>query len=238
MKYITLDRIILVAGIIFLLCLVKCQREKTLIAESVVTELQLKNQELDSIKNLQDQVIYTQTVLETLSQKSIKDLTDSMFNLKTKYKKDLTKVLAYYSSTSKTEVKDKQIPYLDTGKMKKFSDSIEASCREVLDYYRKKTVEVPKTVYDSSKHFVFSGQILKNGFNVNKVTFPDSTYLRFAEKKGGLFKKNYTEVQVLHTNPYVTVTSSNSVIYKSPPKSRIIERVLIFAGGVLLGSKL
>lgn len=238
MKYITLDRIILVAGIIFCLFLVKCEREKTLIAESVVTELQLKNQELDSIKNLQDQVIYTQTVLETSSQKSIRDLTDSMFNLKKRHSRDIKNVTAYYSSVSHTTVKDKLVPYLDTLGMKRFSDSLEAQCESVIKFYRDSTVQVPKSVYDSSKHFVFSGQILKNGFNVNKVTFPDSTYLRFAEKKGGLFKKNYTEVQVLHTNPYVTVTSSNSVIYKSPPKSRIIERVLIFAGGVLLGSKL
>lgn len=238
MKYITIDRVIFVVIIICLLFLAKCQADSKKIAESQVTELQLRNQTLDSSKNSLQQVVYTQTAIETASQESIKSLTDSIFKLKKSQERKVKDVIAYYSSISHTTIQGKKIPYLDTIKMKRFSDSVEQRCADVIKFYRDSSVEIPKEVRDSSQNFVFSGTVLKDTFLINKVSFPDSTYLRFVTHKNGLFKRNTVETQIFHTNPYVSVTSSNSVIYKPPVKRNLLIKALILAGGIYLGTKL
>lgn len=237
MKYLTLDRGIFVAIILCLLFLMKCQADKLKIAGSTITSEQLANQKLDSMNNALGQKVLTQEVLVAANQESLRKLTDSVFNLKKSQDKKIKEVIAYYSSISKTEIRERLVPYIDTIKTKKFSDSLEKVCQEVIKFYEDSSILVPQPVKDSGQHFVFKGTVKKEGLQIEQVSFPDSLYLRFVEK-GGFLKKRTVEVQVLHTNPYINVTSSNSVIYKPPAKARWLERALILAAGIFIGTKL
>lgn len=237
-KYLTLDRIILAILLILCLGIVKCQNDKIIEAKTVITDLDLKSQKLDSIKNKYGETILIQYALVTSSQKSIRQLTDTIFNLKKAQEKQIKNVIAYYSNVTSTGIKNHTIPYLDTAKMKRFEDSVERVCASVIKYYRDSSVEVPKDVKDSSKNFVFSGTVLKDSFQIKKIEFPDSMYLRFVEKKGGMFKRQSVEVQMFHTNPNIKVLNSNSILYKPPTKLGIVEKLTIFAIGIFLGLKI
>lgn len=218
------------------------------ILESQVTSLKLEKQRSDSIINKQGQTIYTQETIITKDQESIKQLAQEKFNLGKKYEKQVKEVIAYYSSKTNTIVKNVPVPFVDTVARKKFSDSLEAVCVEVINYYKNNSVEVPVKVGVDDSSLSFHGTVNITGFKIDSLSIPDSTYLRFDQIKGGflkrdfngkrhLFTKKSVQIKVLHTSPYVKVVGQNSVIYQPKVKKNIIVGALLFVAGVLVGSQ-
>lgn len=218
------------------------------ILESQVTALKLENQRSDSIKNKLNQTVYTQQTLITSSQESIKTLVQEKFNLGKKYESQVKEVIAYYSSKTKITIREVPVPFIDTTERKHFSDSVEQNCSEVIKYINDSTVQVPRKLGIITDNFQLSGTLTLVGVVIDSLTIPDSTYLRFDKIKGGFLKKDFNgkrklflkstvQIKVLHTNPYVKIIGQNSVIYQPKAKSRMLERVLIFTAGFLLGSQ-
>lgn len=218
------------------------------ILESQVTELKLSNQRSDSIKNKLQQKVYTQEAIITKDQASLKELVNDKFNLTKKYENQIKQTIAYYSSKTVTKVVNVPVPFVDQEERKRFSDSLETVCAEVIKYYEDSTIKVPKEVNREDKDLKFHGTVFKDGFNIDSLSVPDSTYLRFDIIKGGFLKKDFNgkrrlflkksvQVKVLHTSPYVKVLGQNSVIYQPKVKSNIIPVAIGFVVGLLIGSQ-
>lgn len=214
-----------------------------------ITQLELDKQQTDSIKNKLNQTIYTQEVLAVNDKQTIKDLTDSLFNLTKAQDKRVKDVIAYYKGITKTEIKDVKIPYIDTPALKKWEDSVMERCSKVIEYYDANTISVPRTAKDSTKDYKIDLTIRQDSLVVDSIIIVDSQYIRFATIKGGflkkdtygkrhLFLKKKIEVQVLHTNKFIKVTGQNSAIYIPPKKARWLEKALLIGAGIFLGTKL
>lgn len=206
----------------------------------------LQQKQSDSIINLYGKTIYTQATIVTQDKSTIKELTDSIFKLKKKHEKRIKSVIAYYSEQTTIRVDSFETAWVDTAKMKRFSDSLELHCQEIINYYKNNTVDIGRQSSVDSPYFKGNFTVTKTGITIDKIEFKDSLKLRFVEIKGGILKKNsegkrklftkgWIEVQAFHENPYIKVNSQQSVIYQQKNKSYIYDN-FIFAGlGVLTG---
>lgn len=214
-----------------------------------ISEKQLSEQTIDSIKNEYGQTILTQEAIVTNDKQAIKSLTDSLFNLKNSQDRKIKDAIAYYKGITKTIIKEVDVPYVDSIALNNFSDSLKQKCAEVISYYESNTITVPKVAEDSTANYQVKLTIKQDKVTINNLTIPDSQYIRFVTLKGGLLRKDASgkrhlftkqsiQVQVLHTNPLVHVTGQNSAIYVAPKKPRLLLKGLILGAGFILGKNL
>lgn len=241
-KNILIGGLILVVGVLLIR---GCSLEKDLASLKLVNSL--SSQKFDSILNSKNQVIYQQEVALSSSKEDLKNLTDSIFSLNKKHEREIKGVIAFYSERSKIIIDSFPIPYVDSVEMKRFSDSIEEKCKEVIDYYRDSTISVPRTAKIDSTNFDISLTIRKSDVYVNTISILDTQYIRFAERKGGLFKKDvYGKrnfilprqiiAQVLHTNPDLHIINQQSAVYVKKPK--ILQKILLVGAGIFIGTQI
>lgn len=257
-KYLTTSHLIMVGIIVGLVVLLSqvdsCRGRDFRSQQAKIDSLTLANQQMVQVKNSLDQTVSKQAVIITQDQESLKDLTDSLFALNKRDQKRVKQIDALIQIAGKTHVDTVDVPYVDANERKKFSDSVEKACADVIAYYRNSTVELTDTsnnelskhvVIDSTqnKYFQFDGSVLKDRFRINSVNFPDSQRIAIIETKGGLFKRDINgklkifkkktmEIQVLHTNPYMKVTGMSSIVYKPQVKGRWVERAFLFGAGI------
>lgn len=236
-------------AIIWLLSLKTCNKNNPYAnQQSTIDSLMLANQKYDSIVNKKGQNVAIQTSIVTDNQGQLKVLSDSIFDLKRKLSK-ADKVLSHVAQFTNVGVTDRLVTVTDSLDLSRIADSINKESDELVSYIKANTVSVPRTYLDSSKDFKFKATLSKNGLNINSLSFPDSTYIRFVEHKGGLlkfdskahlhlFKRKSIEVQIVHTNPYVKVTGLQSVYYVPKAKQKWIERAIIAGGASFLTFKL
>lgn len=260
---VTLERVILIGLVIFLFFLNQCNNRKHQNELSANTEtidsLMLANQKWDSIHNADGQAIQVQTALVVKNQEAFRKYSDSMFNLTKRQERRIKEILVHYSGVTSTGLDTLKIPYKDTVGQKRFADSVEKECAEVIAFYRKNALEIPydtvtgvptgKPVKDSTNDYFIDATVFKDTLRINKIAFPDSLQIRFVETKGGLFRRNAqgkvkifsrrsVEVQVLHSNPHVSTLKMNSLVYKPDKKFKWLEKALLIAAGVFVGTKL
>ena len=246
-KYLTLKNLItslIIIGLVIALFQVDSYRNKEFSSQKAkLDSLTLVNQQLVQTTNQQGQVISKQAVIITDNQSTLASLTSQVFDLKDKEQKRIKQVNALISIASHTKVDSIRVPYVDTLKLKKFSDSLERICRAVIDYYENSTTPVPRHALIDSPYFKFDGTITRSGLTVNSINLPDTQRIAVVETKGGFFKRDIngkikfhlpskTEIQVLHTNPNIKVDGISSIVYKPPTKPRWLERGLLFASGI------
>lgn len=204
-----------------------------------ITQLQLDKQTLTQKVNEQGQVIQQQDAIIVDNTTALNNLTDTIFDLKAKDKKNL-ETIAYFKGISQISVVTVDVPYLDTTAMSAFEDSIRKSCPEWANFIRDSVIQVPAQVGLGTPHFELYGTVKKNSFTVDRLTIPDTLQLRFVEEKGGLFKRSKIQVQYFHSNPFVKDISANSVYYKPKRKSffqRVILPVAVGVGAGILISR-
>lgn len=257
MKFFTTERLILFAIIlglaIWLFSLRACERNKFSHQKGILDSVTLANQKMDSIINKQGQTIKTQAAIITDDKAAIKKLAEDNFDLKSDQKKRIKQYNVLLQQKTNTRIDSFEVAWVDTAAFKRFSDSVERNCSEVLSYYRDSFIKVPQAVvYDTSKNkdFQFSGTVKKTGFDILSANFPDTQDIAIYETKGGLFRRNAAgkikffsrsqlEVKVKHSNKYIDITGMNSIIYK--PKKGIwteVIAILAAAAGFYLGLKL
>lgn len=213
--------------------------------------LKLENARLDSMYNLKNQqLIVSQTEVAT-SQKAFRDATDSFFAMQSKFENKIKSIIAFYKGSTVTIIDSipVPIPYVDSAKLLVWEDSIKQSCKKVIDYYEANFISVPQTSIENNVNYNIDLTATKTGIRINRVSIPDSQYIRFVELKGGFLKKDQNgkrhlftsrsfQVQVIHTNPLIKTTSSSSVIYNPPKKGRWLEKAILVGAGIFLGLKL
>jgi len=247
---------IIIGLIIMLMQVDSCRNRDFQAQQNKIDSLTLANQKLVQDTNRLGQVISKQMVITTADQENLKTLTASLFNLMKADEKRIKQVNALIQIASRTGVTERIIPFVDLDRQKKFSDSVERACADVIAFYRKNTVELTDTTktgelakhisIDSTqdKFFQIDADVLKDRFKINKINFPDSQRIAIIVTKGGLFKRGVDgkikiirrkslEIQVIHTNPNIEVTGMSSVIYQPGSKGRWLERAAIFAAGAI-----
>lgn len=216
---------------------------------STITQLRLDRQTIDSVVNLYGQTIITQEAIVTDNKQAIKDLTDSIFNLRRGEQRRIKDAIAYYKGITNTIIREVRVPYVDSSYIKDWADSVKQNCAKVIEYYEANSIFVPKQAKDSTSNYTADMTAGLNGITINKLEIPDSQYIRFVTIKGGLLKKDASgkrhlftkksiQVQVLHTNPLVHITGQNSAIYVAPRKARWLEKAILIGGGIFIGTKL
>lgn len=248
-KYLTIKNIIgggLIIGLIITLTMVdSCRRNQLVINRATIDSMTLANQELVKTVNKQGDTIIKQKIIITDDQESLKKLTLAVFDLKRNEEKRIKQIDALIRIKSSSRIDSVEIAYVDTVERKRFTDSIERACAEVIAYYDSLYIKVPKTVSIDSvqnKDFQFTGTIEKNKFVIESAEFPNEQDIAVIETGGwfkrdinGKFKihqKRQLEIMVKNSNKYVKTKGMNSIIYKPKPKARWLERLGIFAIGV------
>lgn len=235
------------AGLFWLQTCNKLEVEKTL--EGATIALEMSKQETKILKNEKDQLVSTQRVVEARYKGTLKALTDTVFALNRQQEKRIKEVIAYYRGVTRTEIDSVLVPYVDVVKMRKWQDSIQNACSEVITYYENNALHVPATAKDTTVNYSADLTATKQGIKINSLIVPDSQHIRFVTIKGGLLKrdingkrhfwlKRSVEVQVLHTNPLIKITSQQSAVYNPKSKPKVLERAILIGIGLFLGSKL
>lgn len=249
-KWFTTDRIIMIGLIVTLIILLlnidSCRGRKFSQQQGKIDSLTLANQKLVQDTNKLGQIISKQEIILTDNQKDLKKLTEDYFALQTKDKKRVKQINALIQEKTSTGVKDVDIPFEEEDE---WVDSPADTALQGIPCDSLGYVKVPQSLNHSEEYFQFKAKLLKEGLHIDSLNFPDSQRIAVLETKGGLFKRDTSgkvklyrrpslEIQVLHTNPYIQVQGLSSVVYQPKPKARWLERAIIFAAGVFIGSKL
>lgn len=245
----------IIVGLIVLLMQVdSCRNRDFQAQQNTIDSLTLANQKLVQDTNRLGQEVSKQMVITTTDQAALKKLTETIFDLMKRDDKRIKQIDALIQIASRTGVREVEIPWVDVARDKRFTDSVEKACAEVIAFYRKNTVELTDTTASGeiSKHisidstqnkwFQIDADVLKNRFKINSINFPDSQRIAVVETKGGLFKRDINgkvklfkrktlEIMVVHTNPNIKVTGMSSVVYKPNKGGRWLERAILFGGG-------
>lgn len=215
-------------------------------------KLKLENQRIDSIMNERGQTIAVQEAVILKSEQDIKGLkeySDSIFALSKKQERRIKDIITYYESHTKVVIKDSLIPYIDTVSIKNWEDSVKQQCASVIKYYEDSSIKVPRIAEKSSEHYYAKINVKKEGVEIDSLSLIDSQYIRFVTVKGGLFKKDTygkrhfwlkrkVEVQVLHSNPLISISGQKSAITLPKEKPKILQKIIFIGTGILIGTKL
>lgn len=241
-------KIVLIVILIIALCTMSYLNKRTLSRKnSEITLLKGNNDSLYTLVNKQGEII-TSKEAEVVSSKDIlKQYTDSIFSLQEKHSRQIAGVISFYQSKQSVTVKEVEVPYLDTTGMKKFSDSVELQCQEVLTFMRDSTIKVPKLAAVETKDLSLKLTVTKTGVVVDSLSLIDTLSVRVVEVKGGFFKKKAIgdskrvffkrksfEVQTKHSSPYFSNEWQQSFIYQAPKNHAFIKGVGTAALGFVI----
>jgi hypothetical protein len=95
----------------------KCSKNKYTELEDKYKLTQVENQTFESLVNKKNDTIKTQNVIILKTEKSLKNYTDTIFNLKKKQERKIKEVIAYYNNKTDTRVDSFFIPTTDTIKV-------------------------------------------------------------------------------------------------------------------------
>lgn len=203
-------------------------------------ELTLKYEEASRIKDSLGRTIVIKDAEIVTNQQSMQDLRAKLFETTEKYNKKVKEVKALIAQGTEVVIKDKDVPYLDTARMKQWEDSIANICKDVIAYYEDSTVKVGTNAKDSTAFYKIDATIEKNSLKINDIKLIDSQYVAITEFKAGFFKRNTkgklrfyeprrTKVEIKHTNPYFENKNIDAFFYK---KKRNFDAHTFLGGGV------
>lgn len=215
--------------------------------QSQLDSLILANQTLVVLKNKSDQKVIRQTAIVTDNQKALKEKAAEIFNLKKRDQKHVEEIKALITIKTKVRVDSIEIAYVDKEERKRFSDSLEKACKDVIAYYEDSTIKIgQKAKLDSLQNpdLQMDATITKTGIMIDSAVMPDNQAIAIYESKNGLLRRDVNgklrlwtkpslEVQVTHTNKYIHVTGMNSMIYQPKVKGRWLERLALVAAGIV-----
>ena len=237
MKNIIIAALVVLAGV---LLFTTCTKTKQLQA------LQVKLEDtVFKVRNELNQEIALKEIQISDNQRSMKKLREELFNTTDKYNNKVLEVKALIAQKTKVRIDSVYVPYVDTVKMKQWSDTILSNCRDVIQYYEDSTVLIDTHAVDSTQHYTIDATIQKDGIRVNNIELIDSQYISVTKFKGGFLKKDEgklrfhvkrkIKIEVLHTNPYFKNIGLDGVLYEEPNKHLFIKGLGTGIGLILLG---
>ena len=170
------------------------------------------NKEFISINNLNDSLIHKNQVIETESEKEIKELSEQVFKEKTK------KVIVYSEKISATKIAEI---------LAKFTDSTDAVSKQRDTLY---ITDSTKLYFEyKNPWYTINGKVIKQGVFFDSIETRDSSFFRIAEYRTGFFKhKKETHIEFAHTNPYTKIKGEKTIILKE--KKKTVRNTAIISG--------
>lgn len=218
--------------IIIVLLLQKQKETSQLLAK--ISTLELKHQtQMDSLTNKYGDEIKKQQVIifeGEQGKKALQKYSDSIFALKRKDDRKYKETVAYYENYIRTSLPEVVYVDLDSNDVKPDTSFLTQSVKDYIN----NSISVPKNFNLDSPYFKISGVITRANVALTKVEFADSLYGRFVTKKGGLFKPDIIEYQVMNKSSYTNIEGVKSAIYKQ--KKKTIQKIIpSLAAGILIG---
>jgi hypothetical protein len=203
-------------------------------------KLSLKYEEASKIKDSLGRTITVKDAEIVTNQQSMQDLRAKLFETTEKYNKKVKEVKALIAQGTEVIIRDKEVPYLDSVKMKQWKDSVIANCGDVIQYYEDSAVIIGTNAKDSTAYYKIDATIGKNNLKINEIKFIDSQYVAFTQMKGGILKKDTngrlklylpsrTRIEIKHTNPHFQNTGVDAFFYDKKNKFNTNS---FFSGGV------
>lgn len=192
---------------------------------------------LDRTKQLENQkgeMVAQNTVLFTSSQKQIKALTDTVFNLKDREGRMIRAVLDYSKIIQEANFRNKSAGFQDKPTVNAKGDTVYLSQPADPDLIR-----VPRPFRYSDSTIDLAGRVRKNDVLIDSLKIPNILSIRTAEVKTGIFKRS-TVVQAVNSNPAFinSQIASVKVTHKPSAWNRWIKPVLFAGAGLYIGSTL
>jgi hypothetical protein len=206
-----------------------CNQRKLRKEADKTLALKIQNQSYDSILNEKNQKILEQEVVIAQTEKSLKDYTDSIFNLKKENERKIKNVIAYYKNNLQVRVDSIKILYIDTVPIPIYVDSA---------FIADSMITVPRKFKIDSTNYSISGTVYKKYVEIDNFSLTDTIYGRFITEKGGLFKPDIIKYQVTNTNPHVNISGIQSSVYKPPKKTflkKVADKAILVGVGVVVG---
>lgn len=206
--------------ILYTMLLDKCSSE-----EKFRTLKMNYDKDVTHIKDSLGNIISVKDVEIVQNQESMKDLRARLFETTDKYNKKVEEVQALIGQKTEVIIKEVKVPYIDSVKMKKWADSINIKCADVIKYYEDSTVKIGARAVDSTGYYKVDATVEKKGIKMNEIKFVDSQYVAITKMKGGIFKRNTkgkfrlyvkptTRVEIKHTNPYFQNTGVDAFVFE------------------------
>lgn len=244
--------IAIIAGLlIFLWQLDTCRGRDFGSQQSKYDSLAISKQEVVKLANSRGDTIVRQYAIMTSDQEALKKAAEELFNYKSKDQKQIKRIDALVKLTTKTKLPNPITAKFTNNNFdkKKFADSLSKECSDVISNLLDTSVLVGSQFKYDSSFLQIAGTVEKDGVRIDSLNMPDTQAIAFEVTKGGLFRRGIDgkvkfwtprklSVSVYHSNPYIQTTGMTSAVYQSPPKGRWLERAIIFATGVFLGSRL
>lgn len=230
----------LVFSILFLILLIDgCEKSKEIERLEKLNEFNVAY-----YKDSLNRVIAAANAKEIQNQQVMKDLRAKLFETEDKYNKKVKEVKVLVSQKTRVKVDSLLVPYIDSGKIKNWEDSVLANCKDVINYYEDSTVLIGTTAKIDDKWYNMELAVEKEGIMVNSIQFVDSQYLAISRFKGGILKRDINKklklyeperirVEVKHTNPYFKNEGINSFYYVPKKKHNFLKGLLVGAGIML-----
>ena len=163
---------------------------------NIETESSYKSVKLDSFRNKVGELVYQQEILYTSSQKTLKELTDSL-NLK------VHNAQFANHTTTNTIIDSIFIPYKEPITAQEKQDSC---------------IKVPKTFALSGRWWAIKGRVELLGTIIDSINIKDEVYMVINQHRHGFLNlKRENVITILHKNPDVHVINSQTLQYKVPP---------------------
>jgi len=197
--------------------------------KSEYENLTLEYEKANKIKDSLGRTIAVKDAQIVKNQESMQDLRAKLFETTESYNKKVKEVKALIAQGTEVVIRDKEVPYLDSVKMKQWKDSVIANCGDVIQYYEDSAVIIGTNAKDSTAHYKIDATIGKNNLKINEIKFIDSQYVAFTKMKGGILKKDTngrlklylpsrTRIEIKHTNPHFQNTGVDAFFYDKKNK--------------------
>lgn len=188
--------------VLFLLSLFTCNRKAGALAD-LRLDLDSVARQARQFENEKGQVITQNQVLKAESSKQLKDLTDTIFNMKKEDRKKVKTIENYTRIIQQFKTGPKFAPFEDAGYFTRAdNDSKQAAGAPARDsnYIR---VPRPFMYWDSTVQF--AGRVTRLGVWLDSIRIENRLHFRtVVEKAGFLNMGRKTSVQVLNSNPAIT----------------------------------
>jgi hypothetical protein len=192
--------------VLFLLSLFTCNRRSGALAD-LRLDLDSVARQARQFENEKGQVITQNQVLKAESAQQIRDLTDTIFNLKREDRKKVKQIRDYTRIIQEFKTGPKFAPFIeDAGDFTRLADNDSTQTADAPERTRDSNyIRVPRPFLYWDSTVQFAGRVTRLGVWLDSIRIENRLHFRtVVEKTGFLNMGRKTSVQVLNSNPAIT----------------------------------
>jgi hypothetical protein len=193
----------------------------------------MADQKIDSLVNLNKQLITTQKIVTSADQVAINTLSDEVFKLSKKDNKN-TSTIALLKTNQQVIIDSLNL----IAKAKPKKDSLiredilkTKDSSALLAYIRDTAINPPATFsFEDSTISATATVLSKTNMKIDSIYIPNVLNQRIVKKDGGFWKKDTYEFQSFNTSKYIHTINEQSLLFVPEKEKGKIIKYLIAAG--------